>query len=89
MNRILTLEEVLALPDGARVWVEGHFEHRFDGVYFRAKKDGSENVLRDVNNPDSGCWLMPQYVGTYIRVWSLPQPPTAEERAATPWMEET
>lgn len=79
MNKVLTLEEVLALPEGARVWVElstlgttGEGEHT----------KGEHGRLYDA----VGCyWGHNPY--PFGRVWSLPQPPTDDELAANPWPE--
>ena len=84
-NRVLTMAEVLALPEGARVWVEARYDCRFDSEHFKGKKDGNNDVLRRVDNPDKGCWLKNHYVNETFRVWSLPQPPTQEEMEKWPW----
>lgn len=94
-NRVLSLEEVLALPDGARVWVE-------HGSGLRWNKDQAYTALRGTSakmdslllQSDNGggkytlkCGdtiIMDGY-GNWFRVWSLPQPPTPEEMDANPW----
>jgi len=87
-NRVLTLQEVLALPEGARVWVEERYGGGRGGEHFRAKKDGDADVLRRADNPDNGCWLKEPFFGDYWRVWSLPVAPTEEELRGNPWTKE-
>jgi len=87
-NRVLTLAEVLALPEGARVWVEERYGGGRGGEHFRAKKDGDADVLRRVDNPDNGCWLKEPFFGDYWRVWHLPVAPTEDELRGNPWGKE-
>ena len=87
-NHPLTLSEVLALPEGARVWVEERYGGGRGGEHFRAKKDGDADVLRRADNPDNGCWLKEPFFGDYWRVWSLPVAPTEDELRGNPWTKE-
>lgn len=89
-NAVLTLAEVLALPDGARVWVEmsrkSYFEsqvHHFSAAERRSVAEIREPRLIDM----SGGWfpISAEWVNDEYRVWSLPQPPTDEEMAAWLW----
>ncbi len=88
MNRVLTLEEVLALDEGARVWVEheGGWSH-WDGIYI-AKCNEGELICLVLEGPVGGGWTASTYKELYnnlFRVWSLPVAPTADELAAWPW----
>lgn len=70
-NRILTLAEVLALPEGGGVVLEVRGGH-----IYRAKR-----------LPIEVSGSIPKLYGIEWRAWSLPQPPTEGELAANPWPE--
>lgn len=83
MNKVLTLEEVLALDEGARVWVEE-----------RLREYGLESAVHvrngDVLTEEGSCRyyrILDKLVpwGINQRVWSLPVAPTPDELAAWPW----
>ena len=89
-NKVLTLEEVRALEDGARVWVEmsrkSYFEsqvHHFSAAERRSIAEIREPRLIDM----SGGWfpINAEWVNDEYRVWSLPVAPTPDELAAWPW----
>ena len=86
-NRVLTLEEVLALLDGARVWVEHSDDDEAE------KWDGEHKYIAQIGmieGEDGGGWsvkMYPEKVGETFRVWSLPQPPTQAEMEKWPWEE--
>lgn len=89
-NRVLSLAEVMALEEGARVWVEmsrkSYFKsqvHHFSAVESRSTAEIREPRLIDV----SGGWfpISAEWVNDEYRVWSLPQPPTQEEMEKWPW----
>lgn len=83
-NTVLMLSEGLALPDGARVWVEispsvsEMFGYVPDGLHIKR-----DNQLKD----HAGALTIggKGHLAGWFRVWSLPQPPTADELAANPW----
>jgi hypothetical protein len=79
-NRVLTLADVLALPEGAKVWVEVRNDSYYSGIHFR-------NKGKLVDSKGKFTIGGPGHVGGSFRVWSLPQPPTDEELAANPWTE--
>lgn len=87
MNRVLTLDEVLALADGTRVWVEE--------VPRKCGPDSAVHVRNgDVLTEEGSCGYYPildKLVpwGINQRVWSLPVAPTADELAAWPWEKES
>lgn len=92
-NRVLSLDEVMALEEGARVWVEmsrkSYFKsqaHRFSAAESRSIVEIREPRLIDM----SGGWfpITAEWVNDEYRVWSLPQPPTPEEIEANPWRKE-
>lgn len=97
-NRVLTLQEVLARPEGARVWVEDkHFKscthtvrHNYtDSAEYNGDGQTYEFALVDdchkfYENPQEGD-------GAYMiqfRVWSLPVAPTEDELRGNPWGKE-
>lgn len=84
-NRVLTLAEVRALPEGAKVWVEHPINAIFvDGAHQVKKWEYIGPVLEDCN----GYFWNPAYVtdfGRRYRVWLLPRKPTADELRANPW----
>lgn len=92
-NRVLTLDEVLALPEGTRVWVElsrkSYYKsqvHTFSIAENRSIAEIREPRLIDMSGgwfPVSGEWVNDEY-----RVWSLPVAPTPEELARWPWGKE-
>jgi len=79
-NRVLTLDEVLALGDGAEVWVEMRTSNRFDGAHIK-RHTTLENDMGDIEICDESRRTFEKR----WRVWSLPQPPTHAELAANPW----
>lgn len=88
MNTVLTLEQVLALPEGARVWVEHSRGYGESHTCAKMTKwCGCDVALMD---EDGVCWRIDTHIpetafGKLYRVWSLPQPPTPEEVDANPW----
>lgn len=80
MNQVLTPAEVLALPEGARVWVEVREAMELSGEHIKAG-----DLLEDDNGPFTVGGT--GHLNHMFRVWSLPQPPTPEELAAWPWPE--
>ena len=89
-NKVLTLEEVLALDDGREVWVEmsrkSYFKsqiHHFSAAESRSIAEIREPRLIDM----SGGWfpINAEWVNDEYRVWSLPAAPTPDELAAWPW----
>lgn len=90
-NKLLTLEEVLALPEGARVWVETCDDFVHKSKVFTARRKNGQVVLFE----GKGKYMLehrhwepskyPEHYGKEFRVWSLPQPPTQEEMDANPW----
>ena len=89
-NKVLTLEEVLVLPEGARVWVEVNEAHcnlltneDSGGVHQMYTTSDDKAMLRG-----NGYWSLASIdlpdIGWLYRVWSLPQPPTQEEMDAVP-----
>lgn len=99
-NRVLTLDEVLALPEGARVWVEDEIQrltqHTVCYDYCDAEElNGSGEVYAlALVDEHHKFWpidldVMDEYFGRVFRVWSLPQPPTPDDLQANPWPEVT
>ena len=85
-NRVLTLSEVLALPEETEVWTDYRNARWnipvFDGVYtVHGERIWGERG--DNNDPKNDAPT--NYFGGMYRVWSLPQPPTPDELAANPW----
>lgn len=85
-NRVLSLDEVLALPEGARVWVE-----ESPKSYLASRECVKHDSILEC---ESGCYYDLTERNWYmfdghidVRVWSLPQPPTPDELAANPWPE--
>ena len=84
VNRVLTMCEVYALPEGAEVWGEERNPRLHPSKTFTRKAnlmiDGSGKYY-DLNSP---TWSV--FEGRHdFRFWSLPQPPTEAEKAANPW----
>lgn len=91
-NRVLTLEEVLGLPEGAVVWVEmnqnmGWFDssqtHTVTHNY--RKPEYCKHALVDAHDR---IWSIftdksETYFGAKYRVWF--RKPTRKEKAANPW----
>ena len=97
-NRVLSLDEVLALPDGARVWVESAISYSVQHAVCRGYCDAREfNGDDEVHefvlvNDFHKYWPIELdevdvYFGRDYRVWSLPQPPTPDELMDNPWPE--
>jgi hypothetical protein len=84
VNRVLTMCEVYALPEGAEVWGEEREGSYIPSMRYKRngnRMDGERDGHYDLNDPD---W--PLFEGRVeVRFWSLPQPPTAAELAANPW----
>ena len=78
-NRVLSIDEVMALPEGARVRYEEN--QKFWRALCRTMP------FCPLTKHDLDYLAPPNYdgYGTYWRVWSLPQPPTPEEIEANPW----
>ena len=88
-NRVLTLVEVLALPDGARVWVEDAHNERYGGEHFKVMLDNGKSALRRTDQPTINArFLQYPYFGTNYRIWHLPVAPTEDELRGNPWGEE-
>lgn len=90
-NRVLTLEEVLALEDENErtVWVECRTgAGRSTGTYIVLAGLGA---LMNTGETEEffifGNWLA-GFLGKYARVWSHPQEPTQAEKDANPWGKE-
>ena len=86
-NRVLDLAEVMALEEGARVWVDNQvaWEH-YDGIHV-VNRNAPERAWL-INERLGGGWPESSYrehLNVWFRVWSLPQPPTHEELNANPW----
>lgn len=87
-NRVLTLEEARALPDGTPVWVEARDRS--------GRKNGYCDRTRDYANPGLltrngiGLWCVCDSCGSsyerIFRTWSDGEP-TPEESASVPWKE--
>lgn len=78
-NRVLSIDEVMALPNEQEVYTE----EREGSRYYSAHTDGygvKESISRSESDRTS--------YGTEWRVWSLPKPPTPEEIEANPWRKE-
>jgi len=88
VNRVLSIDEVRALPEGAKVWVEHPIDAIFeDGAHQVKKREHIGLVLEDC----SGYFWNPAYVrdfGCRYRVWLLPRKPTEAELRANPWKRE-
>ena len=85
-NKVLTPAEVLALPEGARVWVEEHPRSYLGSTVYTRQGDhlkADPGCFYDLTDPD--WYIFGERVD--VRVWSLPQPPTQEEMGANPWEE--
>ena len=84
VNRVLTMCEVYALPEGAEVWGEERNPRLHPSKTYTRKAnlmlDGTGKYY-DLNSP---TWSV--FEGRHdFRFWSLPQPPTEAEKAANPW----
>lgn len=82
-NRVLTLEEVLALRDDEPVWVE-HINNMRSHCGIHIKRWGNE-LWSDDPIGTEGFYRAD---GTYPkrwRAWAFAQPPTPAELAANPW----
>jgi len=85
-NRVMTRNEVLALPKGAMVYGE---ERRENGVVpsmiYKSETDGiMRGEVRGFYNLSEKDWDI--FNGKVdVRFWLLPQPPTPKELAANPW----
>lgn len=85
MNRVLTRDEVLALPDGARVWVNhsnDNYAENWDGIHTFFEHGG---LLVGEDGSSWCCRANPGLYNNAFRVWSLPVAPTDDELAAWPW----
>ena len=86
-NRVLSLEEVLALPHETQVWVQYKSLERISMVQTVKRFDGYVDLAYGKNKTWVPAWF-PERYGVEYRVWSLPQPPTPQEIAANPWRKE-
>lgn len=86
-NRVLTPDEVLALPEGAQVYGEEREGSYLNGCLHRRegnKMTDHTGWYYDISDPS---WA--EFNGRIeTRFWILPQPPTPEELASNPWPEE-
>lgn len=85
-NKLLGLNEVLSLSEGAEVWVENE-EPDWDGIYRAEYKDGEFNLLRP-KNPDWGVWIAntcKKHYREWMRCWV--KKPTDSERKRYKWKE--
>lgn len=94
-NRVLTLDEVLTLPDGARVWVEINPENAYKApaqhheVKHTTRFDVYDTYDHLLLDEDGSYWGITgngqneDHFGVVYRVWL--REPTAEELAANPW----
>ena len=82
-TRLLTRDEIKALPDGTKVWVEYNHDRLDlwdDEAMFRQDKDGVGPVLRN----NSGYWEIDDYrFGNSFRVWE--KMPSERESRSTAW----
>lgn len=85
-NRVLTLDELLALPEGARAYGEerdGFVIH--SDLYTNAGglMQSDTQGFYDLAEPD---WDKDgSFKRVDVRFWALPQPPTPDELASNPW----
>ena len=84
--KLLTVEEIRALPIGTKVWVEYNrprFDKLPDSVMIREKIDGVGDVIR---TPE-GYWSLDEKIdfGVTYRVWT--RMPTLEQRQKIPFEE--
>lgn len=84
VNRVLTMCEVYALPEGAEVWGEEREGRPIPSARHTRRGSRMEDVYGQYYDLDRAGW------GTLggraiIRFWALPQPPTDAEKAANPW----
>ena len=88
MNRVLTLEQVKALPEGARVHLECRYAPRWDEVVTWRCNCGDNVLAGSRCDTDLNDIELQHGYGTHWRVWSLPVAPTPDELAAWPWEKE-
>lgn len=80
VNRVLTLEEVRAMREGDKVWIEDRKHERFDGLYTR-----TNDRLRLESSPYGWAPFQPDNLYSFdYRAWSNGKP-TPAESAAVPW----
>ena len=93
-NRVLTLDEVLGLEDGRKVWVEDHDYPSLGGKHIskRGHQDGGKHIdfclIQGKEYWPIGDEFEQLLSNHEVRVWSLPQPPTPDEIATNPWERE-
>jgi hypothetical protein len=83
-NRVLTLDEALALPDDESVWIE-HVNGKRSHCGLHVKRWGNEFWGDGLSTEDGFYRLDGKYPDGRWRVWSLPQPPTPAELLSNPW----
>ena len=83
-NRVLSLDEVMALPHETQVWVQYKSLERISMVQTVKRFDGYVDLAYGKNKTWVPAWF-PERYGVEYRVWSLPQPPTQEEMEKWPW----
>lgn len=85
-NHVLSLAEVLALPEGARVWVEERGGYLQSEVHVRVGDllVGASGMWYDPTKPDWNTFDTP----VECRVWHLPVAPTEDELRGNPWGKE-
>lgn len=89
-NRVLSLAEVMALEEGARVWVEdATYEFLSSECVVEHNHFNGDHII-DICLRHGECYWTIEGLRTLcdVRVWSLPQPPTPEEIEANPWRKE-
>lgn len=86
-NRVLSLAEVMALEEGARVWVEDATCERLSNEYIAEHNHFNGDHIIDICLRNGECYWTIEGLRTLddVRVWSLPQPPTPDEIEANPW----
>lgn len=86
-NRVLALPEVLALEDGAEVWVEEAFPEFASGVNTVMRASGHVSLEPPAEETCGPYWpgSIGDCFGNQYRVWL--HRPTDAERSAEPWKE--
>ena len=88
-NRVLTLDEVMGIPGGEKVWFEAkEGTNRTSGVYRAMSGVKALICLEDKDEFVILSTVFRNVLDKCGRVWSLPQPPTPGEIAANPWRED-
>ncbi len=80
-NRVLSWDEVKALPDGCKVFCEkAPWAFSGGGVHARC----GDRLIND----NECYWHFRDFPSKWMRVWLLPRKPTADELRANPWKRE-